>query len=156
VNTCCYLVLNVTYEDCATFFSAQNVRISNDRAGTTRSAAFVICFIVVSAVGGLHVFSGLGDFNGCGYFGVRLCWTGFRFQANLVEELVLLSASLHVFADLKRIWDQKSSSGLHSGQLNSTITGSMSVMFMTMHLFQFRFADAEQYFLGSPPTLVNW
>ena len=42
-----------------------------------------------------------------------LCWTGFGFQANTVEEYVLLSAFffLHTFVGLKRTWDQKLSSG---------------------------------------------
>ena len=35
---------------------------------------------------------GLDDFNGNGQFYVRLYWTGFGFQANIVEESVLLSA----------------------------------------------------------------
>ena len=43
-----------------------------------------------------------------------------------------------------------------SGQLNSIITRSLSVTFMTMQLFQFRFADTEGYSLGFPPTLINW
>ena len=54
------------------------------------------------------------DFNGYDYFYVRLYWTGFGFQANIVEEYVLLSALLHIFVGLKRTWDQKWSSGLMS------------------------------------------
>ena len=57
---------------------------------------------------------------------------------------MLLSVLLHIFADLKRTWDRKLSSGGMSGQLNSAITGSMSVTFMIMHFFQVRFADSEQ------------
>ena len=52
-------------EICATIFS----EISNDRTGLTRSAVFLIFFIVVHAVGNLHVFKGS---NGYGYFHVRL------------------------------------------------------------------------------------
>ena len=99
---------------------------------------------------------GPDDFNGYGYFYVRLYWTGFGFQANIVEEYVLLSALLHIFVGLKRTWDQKLSSGLMSGQLNLAITGLMLLTFMTIHLFQFRFAETEQYFLRPPPTLINW
>ena len=58
------------------------------------------------------------DFNGYGYFYVRLHCTFLGFQANIVEQYVLLSASLHTFAGLKRTRDQKLSSGLMSGQLN--------------------------------------
>eukprot|EP00450_Noctiluca_scintillans_P029453 CAMPEP_0194549464 /NCGR_PEP_ID=MMETSP0253-20130528/95220_1 /TAXON_ID=2966 /ORGANISM="Noctiluca scintillans" /LENGTH=399 /DNA_ID=CAMNT_0039396893 /DNA_START=22 /DNA_END=1219 /DNA_ORIENTATION=- len=188
VNACYYLILSIIYEICATIFSAKNFKISNDRTGLTRSAVFLIFFIVVHAVGNLseefqdlndrtgltrsavfliffivvhavgnlHVFKGPDDFNGYGYFYVRLYWTGFGFQANIVEEYVLLSALLHIFVGLKRTWDQKLSSGLMSGQLNLAITGLMLLTFMTIHLFQFRFADTEQYFLRPPPTLINW
>ena len=59
----------------------------------------------------------------------------------------LLSALLHIFTGLKRTRDQKLSSGLMSGQLSLAVTGLMLLMFMTIHLFQLRFADTEQYFL---------
>ena len=71
---------------------ARNSR--NDCTGLIRSAVFLI-LIVVLAVGNLHVIKGPGDFNVYGYFYVRLYRTGFGFQANLVEESVLLSALLH-------------------------------------------------------------
>merc|ERR1712107_243414 len=101
VNACYYLILSIIHEICATIFSAKNFKISNDRTGLTRSAVFLIFFIVVHAVGNLHVFKGPDDFNGYGYFYVRLYWTGFGFQANIVEEYVLLSALLHIFVGLK-------------------------------------------------------
>ena len=40
--------------------------------------------------------------TGYGYFYVRLYWTGFGLNANIVEEYVLLAALLHVFVALKR------------------------------------------------------
>ena len=43
-----------------------------------------------------------------------------------------------------------------SGQLNLAIIGLMLLTFMTIHLFQFRFADTEQCFLRLPPALINW
>ena len=43
-----------------------------------------------------------------------------------------------------------------SGQLNLAITGLMLLTVITIHLFQFRFADIEPYTLRSPPTLINW
>ena len=36
------------------------------------------------------------------------------------------------------------------------ITDLMLLTLMTTHLFQFSFADTEQYFLRLPPTLINW
>ena len=74
--------------------------------------------IVYASLWNLHLFKGPDDFNGYGYFHVRLYCTGLGFQANIVEEYVLLSALLHIFAGLKRTRDQKLSSGLMSGQLS--------------------------------------
>ena len=62
------------------------------------------------------------DFNGYVYFFVRLYCTCLGFQANIVEEYVLLSALLHIFASLKGTQDQKLSSGLKSGQLSLATT----------------------------------
>merc|ERR1712118_360101 len=67
----------------------------NHRTGLTRSAFFLVFFMVIHAVGNLHVFLGPDDFNGYGYFYVRLYWTGFGFDANIVEEYVLLAAVPH-------------------------------------------------------------
>ena len=61
------MILSITHEICATIFSAKNFKISNDRTGLTRSAVFLIFFIVVHAVGNLHVSKGPDDFNGYGY-----------------------------------------------------------------------------------------
>ena len=97
-----------------------------------------------------------GDFNVYGCFFVRLFQTGFSFQANIVEEYVLLSASLHISVGLVRTWDQKLSTGLMSGHLNLAITGSMLLTVITIHLFQSHFEDAEPLVLRPPPTLVNW
>merc|ERR1712113_239238 len=141
--------------------SAPNLKISNDRVGLTRSAILLILFIVIHAVGNLHVFKGPDDFNGYGYFYVRLDWTGFGLPANIVEEYILLSVLLHVFVGLKRTWDQKlaliKSQGL--GVLNLAMTGLMLLTFMTVHLFQFRFGDTDQfgaYMIRSPPFLINF
>merc|ERR550525_1617723 len=87
-----YLLSAVLYEVCATIFFNNNFKISNDRLGLTRSAIFLIFFIVIHAVGNLHVFKGPDDFNGYGYFYVRLYWTGFGLPANIVEEYILLAA----------------------------------------------------------------
>ena len=89
-------------------------------------------------------------------FIVRLYRTGFGFQANIVEEYVLLSESLHISVGLVRTWDQKLSPGLMSGQLNLAITRSMLLTVITIHLFHSRFENTEPKMLRSPPTLVNW
>merc|ERR1712110_1183105 len=90
------MIVAVIIEVVKTIFTVKNFKISNDRAGLTRSAMFLIVFQIIHAVGNLHVFLGPDDFNGYGYFYVRLYWTGFGFQANIVEEYVLLCALLHI------------------------------------------------------------
>merc|ERR550537_414975 len=100
-----YMVYAFLREIIYTIFSTVPIKITGDRSGLTRSAFFLIMFIVIHAVGNLHVFLGPDDFNGYGYFYVRLYWTGFGFNANTVEEYVLLAAILHVSIALKRTWD---------------------------------------------------
>jgi len=154
-----YLMLAVLFEVGATIFANKNLKISNDRLGLTRSAIFLIMFILIHAVGNLHVFLGPDDFNGYGYFYVRLYWTGFGLPANIVEEYVALSALLHVLVGLKRTWDMKLTMGVKSGQLNLAISGLMLLTFMTIHLFQFRFGDTQQfgpYYIRPPPYFINF
>jgi len=117
---------------------------------------FLIVFQVIHAIGNLHVFLGPDDFNGYGYFYVRLYWTGFGLPANIVEEYVLLSALLHVFVAMKRTWDISLNYTVASGQLNLAITGVLLLTFMTIHLFQFRFGATEPYLVRPPPYMINF
>merc|ERR1712190_706656 len=151
----CYLLLAVLWEVCATIFTVPNFKISNDRTGLTRSAILLILFIVIHAVGNLHVFAGPDDFNGYGYFYVRLYWTGFGLPANVVEEYILLAALLHVFVALKRTWDISIGFSVASGKLNLAISGITLLTFMVIHLFQFRFGATQPFKLCPPPYLVN-
>jgi len=150
-----HLILAILIEVLKTIFVNKNFKISNDRVGLTRSAILLILFMVIHAVGNLHVFLGPDDFNGYGYFYVRLYWTGFGLPANIVEEYILLSALLHVFVALKRTWDLKLKMGVASGQLNLAISGVLLLTFMTIHLFQFRFGETVAYNLRPPPYLIN-
>merc|ERR1711959_690101 len=106
------------YEIFMTLFTVTNFKFTNDRVGLTRSAILMILFMVIHAVGNLHIFLGPDDFNGYGYFYVRLYWTGFGLPANIVEEYILLSILLHVFVGVKRTWDMKLTMGLRSGALD--------------------------------------
>merc|ERR1711972_1176230 len=156
-----YMVLAFMYEICATIFTSKNIQINGDRKGLTRSAIFLIVFMVIHAVGNLHVFKGPDDFNGYGYFYVRLYWTGFGLPANIVEEYIALSVLLHAFVGLKRTWDMKLALVKTQGfnALNLAISGLMLLTFMTIHLFQFRFGDTDQfgpYFVRPPPYLINF
>merc|ERR1719420_2415032 len=146
----------ILFEVCRTIFTVKNFKAGNDRAGLSRSAIFLIVFQVIHAVGNLHVFLGPDDFNGYGYFYVRLYWTGFCISANIVEEYVLLSALLHVFVAMKRTWDISLNYTVASGQLNLAITGVLLLTFMTIHLFQFRFGATEPYLVRPPPYLINF
>merc|ERR1712113_208855 len=138
-----------------TIVPQKNLSLTNDRSGLTRSAMFLFVFIVIHAVGNLHVFLGPDDFNGYGYFYVRLYWTGFGLDANIVEEYVLLAALLHIVVALKRTWDISIKYSVESGKLNLAISGVMLLTFMMIHLFQFRFGATEWYKLCPPPYLVN-
>jgi hypothetical protein len=151
------LWLAILYEVCATIFTAKNIKLTSDRVGLTRSAILLVLFMVIHGVGNLHVFMGPDDFNGYGYFYVRLYWTGFGLPANIVEEYILLSAMLHMFVGVRRSWDKRSlakSSGLFP-TMNLALSGVMLGTFMTIHLFQFRFGDTMQYYIRPPPMLIS-
>merc|ERR1719181_2756826 len=150
-----YLMLAVLYEIFGTIFFTKNLMFTNDRSGLTLSAFFLIFFIVVHAVGNLHVFLGPDDFNGYGYFYVRLYWTGFGLEANIVEEYVALCAVLHVLVALKRTYEISVNMALSTGKLNLALSGITLLSFMTIHLFQFRFGVTQPYALCPPPYYVN-
>merc|ERR1719386_592936 len=152
------LILAILYEVGATIFTAKNIKITGDRKGLTRSAILLILFIVIHAVGNLHVFMGPDDFNGYGYFYVRLYFTGFGLEANIVEEYILLSILLHVFVGLKRSVDKKKmikTAGMWE-TMKLAITGVLLLAFMTIHLFQFRFGDTKPYLVRPPPYFINF
>merc|ERR1712050_307906 len=146
-------MLSVLWEVCATIFSTNNFKFGGDRKGLTRSAFFLIFFMVIHAVGNLHVFLGPDDFNG--YVYVRLYWTGFGLPANIVEEYVLLAALLHVSVALKRTWDISINYTIASGKVNLAISGLLLLTFMCIHLVQFRFGATEPWTICPPPYFIN-
>merc|ERR1711865_396277 len=91
-----------------------------------------------------------------GYFYVRLYWSGFFLPANIVEEYILLSIILHAIAGLKRTWNNNIKKGICSGSLNLAMTGVLLLMFMSIHIVQFRFGDAQDYLCRAPPYLINF
>jgi len=153
IGALCYMVLGFMKELIFTIFGQKNIVLTNDRVGLTRSAMLLFVFIIIHAVGNLHVFLGPNDFNGYGYFYVRLYWP-FDF-ANLVEIYVLLAALLHVVVAVKRTWEISLKSAVDSGKMNLAISGVMLLTFMTIHLFQFRFGETVDFYLCPPPYLVN-
>jgi len=152
----CYMVLAFMKEIVFTIFGQTNISVDKDRVGVTRSAFFLFVFIVIHAIGNLHVFLGPDDFNGYGYFYVRLYPTGFGLPANIVEEYVALAALLHVIVALKRTWEISIKSTVASGKLNMAISGVLLLTFMTIHLFQFRFGDTRMYKLCAPEWFINF
>jgi len=151
-----YMALGFMKEIIFTIFGQKNFKLTNDRVGLTRSAMFLFVFMIIHAVGNLHVFLGPDDFNGYGYFYVRLYWTGFGLPANIVEEYVLLSAMLHVIVGLKRTADISINMTMSSGKLNLAFSGLALLTFMTIHLFQFRFGETQAYMIRPPPYLINF
>merc|ERR1711967_120033 len=150
-----YMVLGFMKEIIFTIFGQKNIVLTNDRIGLTRSAMFLFVFIIIHAIGNLHVFLGPNDFNGYGYFYVRLYWTGFGFSANIVEEYVLLAAMLHVVVALKRTWDISLNYTIASGKMNLALSGVTLLTFMMIHLYQFRFGATVDFQLCPPPYLIN-
>ena len=104
-GTLCYMVLGFMEDILFTIVPQENLTTTNDRVGLSRSAMFLFVFIIIHAVGNLHVFLGPDDFNGYGYFYFHLYWTGFGFHANIVEEYILLASMLYVMVALKRMGD---------------------------------------------------
>merc|ERR1712099_160217 len=131
-----YMVLGFMKEIIFTIVPQKNLVLTNDRIGLTRSAMFLFVFIVIHAVGNLHVFLGPDDFNGYGYFYVRLYPTGFGLPANIVEEYVALAALLHVIVALKRTWEISIKSPVSSGSMNMALSGVLLLTFMCIHLVQ--------------------
>jgi len=97
--------------------------IFGQKAYLSRSAIFLLVFVIIHAVGHLHVFLG------------RLYWTGFGLHSNIVEECALLGALLHVSVALKRIWDISLTHSVASGKFNMVISGVTLLTFMTIHLW---------------------
>merc|ERR1711966_360767 len=133
------------------------IMLTKDRKGLTRSAMFLFVFIIIHAVGNLHVFLGPDDFNGYGYFYVRLYPTMLGLmKCNIVEFYIALAAMLHVMVALKRTWDINRNYSLNSGKLNLAISGVLLLTFLIGHLFQFRFGATQVYYVRPPPYLINF
>ena len=81
---------------------------------------------------------------GYGFFFVRLYCFGLGCHANSVEEYVLLSALLHIFAGLKRTRDQELSSGLMSCQLSLAVSFSFVEEHVLLSALQHIFAGLKR------------
>eukprot|EP00747_Dinoflagellata_sp_TGD_P115919 gnl/TRDRNA2_/TRDRNA2_172256_c1_seq1.p1 gnl/TRDRNA2_/TRDRNA2_172256_c1~~gnl/TRDRNA2_/TRDRNA2_172256_c1_seq1.p1 ORF type:complete len:361 (+),score=64.18 gnl/TRDRNA2_/TRDRNA2_172256_c1_seq1:70-1083(+) len=141
-----------------TVFFTGNLKFNfdSDRRGTIRSAIFLIVFIIIHAVGNVHLFSGPRDFNGYGYMYDRLHWTGLGLDASIVEEYLLLALMLHVAVALKRSWEISMNYCLYTGKWNMLISGLLVLTFIINHLGDFRFNGAVTHqHLKAPPYYID-
>lgn len=151
-GACFYMAWSFVAEIVYTIFSQKNFIITNDRTGLTRTAIFMIFFIVVHAIGNLHVFAGPNDFNGYGYFYVR---TYLLVPANVIEIYLWFCLIIHAYVGLKRTYSIAGNYTLNSGKLNLFISGVLLLVFLCIHLVQFRFAETHYWPVRPPTYLVN-
>ena len=57
---------------------------------------------------------------------------------------------------LKRTYDITTGYALTSGKWNLAITGILLLIYMTIHLFQFRFGATDPYAVRPPPLMINF
>jgi predicted heme/steroid binding protein len=144
-----YCIVLFLVEVCSTIFVVKNYSVPHDKSGLTRSAIFLIMFIVIHGVGNLHVFFGPDHFNGYTYFlNHPVPWGALALP---VEVYLLLAAILHVVVATIRTVKFKKLSMLtdasQRGQVSMAITGFVLLIFLVVHLMQFRFAtNVDQYY----------
>jgi len=128
-----------------TIFSAKNFSVSHDRTGLTRSGLFLVMFIVIHAIGNLHLYPGANHFNAYTYFlNHPMPWGTLMLP---VELYLLLAGILHVWVATVRTYKFKALQMLKTepSQLSLAFSGIVLFTFMVIHLQQFRFAEAEMY-----------
>ena len=125
-----------SFEDCAMISSAKKVKISNHRAGGTRSAAFVIFSHCGTSRGRSVRVQGNGRSQRlwllrCSFVLDRLSTLYEHSQGICIDECVVASHRFeHHWFDVAQAHDRAP--------------------------FQFCFADIKHYFFGSPPPLIEW
>lgn len=141
------LFLSFLQQIFGTIFSVKNFNALGDKSGLSRSAFFLVMFMVIHSVGNLHVFGGPNHFNAYGYFYVRLYWTGFGLNANIVEEYLALAGLLHVFVALKRTSQQAKAIVSTPSRWTLILSGLTLLVFSIVHLKQFRLGQADCYWI---------
>ena len=137
-----------------TIFFVKNWTSPHDKSGLTRSAIFLIVFVLIHGLGNLHLYAGPDAFNGYAYFLNRPVPWGTLF---LPVEIYLLAAGvLHVLVATVRTVKFKKMAMLtdsaQRGQLTLALTGFALLVFLVIHLAQFRFIQ------GAPEYIfrVKW
>ena len=142
------LIMLFMIEIFKTIFFVKNWSVPHDKSGLTRSAVFLIVFVLIHGLGNLHVFAGPDAFNGYAYFLNRPVPWGTLFLP--VEMYLLAAGILHVLVATIRTVKFKKVSMLtdsnQRGQLTLAITGFFLFIFLVVHLAQFRFVqNAPEY-----------
>jgi hypothetical protein len=134
------VIVLILLECCKTIFTVKNYTVPHDKSGLTRSAVFLMVFVIIHGLGNLHVFAGPDAFNGYAYFLNRpVPWDTLFLP---VELYLLVAGILHVFvATLRTIKFKKLamiSDPNSRGQLTLAFTGALLFVFLVIHLSQFR------------------
>ncbi|KAF4664579.1 hypothetical protein FOL47_005066 [Perkinsus chesapeaki] len=132
----CYFVWLFLYEVFATIFSVKNFKHPYDKTGVTRPAMFMCVFVVIHALGNIHLFFGAVHFNAYAYFlNHPFVWGTLMLP---VEIYLLLAGLMHVVVALMRTFKFKN---IHMplDQLWMPITGIFLLIFLIVHLSQLRF-----------------
>ncbi|KAF4739431.1 hypothetical protein FOZ63_000570, partial [Perkinsus olseni] len=132
----CYIAWLFIYEICATIFSVKNFKQPYDKSGVTRPAMFMCLFVLIHALGNIHLFFGAIHFNAYAYFLNHPCvWSTLMLP---VEIYLLLCGLMHVVVALMRTFKFKN---IHMplDQLWMPITGIFLLVFLIVHLTQLRF-----------------
>jgi len=134
-----------------TVFFTGNFKVEAERAGTVRSAMFLVFFIIIHAVGNLEIYLGKDEYNGYAYFYKRLYWTGFGLEANIVEEYLAIALFVHVCVALKRSYDITINYCLHTGRWRMLLTGLCTLFFLINHVQDFRLNETAAMVPIRPP-----
>ncbi|KAF4691509.1 hypothetical protein FOZ60_015371 [Perkinsus olseni] len=141
-----YFAWLLILETLKTIFTVKNYKVIHDKSGLTRSAMFLIVFVIIHGLGNLHCFFGPDHFNGYAYFLNHPCpWSALLLP---VEIYLLAAGLLHVAVGLVRTYKFKTINTAFD-QLWLIVTGVVLLVFLIVHLMQFRLvseAGAPQYY----------
>lgn len=135
----CYLVVMFVKEVLRSIFTVENYKVLSDRSGLTRSAMFLMTFVTIHALGNVHLFFGPEHFNGYAYFlNHHIPFIGSL--ARPIEIYLLLAGIMHVVVAITRIVKfRKERISMKDWEM--AITGVILLIFLLVHLLQFRLAS---------------
>ncbi|CAE8741438.1 unnamed protein product, partial [Polarella glacialis] len=151
-------LLAVVFAVGGVLWAASDLKVAKDSDAINRSAMLLVAFLVMHALGNLYTFLGPADVNSLGYFNQRLALGS---PIHLLEAYLLVSLTLHAVLGLKTAWRQRRSysRGRALKTLNLAVSGALLLVFVAVHLCQFRFGDASEvspYYIRPPESLVDF